>query len=76
MHALMMNSKLLSRRCCGGPMLALSLLCVGLGLMFILLSAVTLGLVFIMVGMSSEALCFLMSRSRCQTRPAHQRMAD
>ena len=67
------NDSLLSRRCCGGPILAVNLLCVGLGVMFMMLSAMTLGLVFVAVGTSTEALCFLMGRSRCSNRGSQHR---
>jgi hypothetical protein len=62
-----------SRRCCGGPVLALTLLCLGFGALFLFLSASLLGLVFIAVGGLSEALCLYMSRTRCRSPVKMQR---
>jgi hypothetical protein len=63
-----------SRRCCGGPVLALMLLCCGFGILFLFLSASLLGLVFIAIGALSEALCLYLSRTRCSTPVKAQRM--
>ncbi|MET0028417.1 MAG: hypothetical protein ABW101_12335 [Candidatus Thiodiazotropha sp.] len=60
--------RLFSRRCCGGPVLAMTLLCFGFGVLFLFLSAYRLGLVFIAVGALSELLCLYLGRSRCQRR--------
>lgn len=62
----MWNSRIISRRCCGGPVLAMTLLFTGLGILFLLLSASVPGAVFIAVGILSEGLCFILSRSRCR----------
>lgn len=59
---------LISRNCCGGPVLALALLCLMIGLLFVSLSAVSPGLVFIGVGGMAEGLCLALGRSRCQAR--------
>jgi hypothetical protein len=56
----------LSRGCCGGPVLVLTLLCCGFGALFLFLSASLLGLVFIAVGALSEGLCLYLGRSRCR----------
>jgi hypothetical protein len=55
----------LSRRCCGGPVLVLSLALVLFGLLFILLSATGLGWMFITIGTATFGLCLLLGRSRC-----------
>lgn len=65
---IMWVSRLLSRQCCGGPVLAMTLLCLGFGTLFIVLSAGLLGLVFIAVGVSAEALCFYLGYRRCRRR--------
>ena len=70
----MWNSRLLSRRCCGGPVLAMTLLCIGFGALFMLLSAYALGLAFIAIGALAESLCFALSRSRCQRRYPDRQM--
>ncbi len=57
-----------SRRCCGGPVLAMTLLCFGFGVLFLFLSASLLGLVFIAVGGLAEALCLYLGRTRCAQR--------
>jgi len=62
----MWNSRILSRRCCGGPVLAMTLLFAGMGFLFLLLSASVLGAVFLAVGILSEGLCFILSRTRCR----------
>ncbi|MBL3589749.1 MAG: hypothetical protein JMN24_08145 [gamma proteobacterium endosymbiont of Lamellibrachia anaximandri] len=62
----MWHSRILSRHCCGGPVLAMTLLFAGLGFLFLLLSAYVPGLVFIAVGVLSEGLCFILSRTRCR----------
>ncbi len=62
----MWNSRIISRRCCGGPVLAMTLLFAGLGFMFLLLSASVPGVVFITVGVLAEGLCLLLSRTRCR----------
>lgn len=58
-------SRLLSRQCCGGPVLAMNLLCLAFGVFFVSLSAGLLGLVFIAVGVLAEALCFAIGFRRC-----------
>jgi len=58
--------QLTSRKCCGGPVLVLSLLCLAVGLLFVGLSAVSLGLVFITVGGMAEGLCLLLGHTRCR----------
>ena len=68
-------NRIFSRRCCGGPVLALTLLCFGFGVLFLFLSASLLGLVFIIVGGLAEALCLYLGRSRCQRRYQVQRQA-
>lgn len=62
----MWNSRMISRHCCGGPVLAMALLFVGLGFLFLLLSAAVPGAVFIAVGVLAEGLCLILSRTRCQ----------
>jgi hypothetical protein len=61
--------KLLSRHCCGGPVLAMTLLCLGFGALFILLSAGLLGLVFIAVGGFSLTLCLYLGSKWCIRYP-------
>ncbi|EXJ15614.1 hypothetical protein [Imhoffiella purpurea] len=56
---------LFSRRCCGGPVLALSLALVLFGTLFELLAASGLGWVFLAVGAGTLALCMLLGQSRC-----------
>ena len=56
---------LISRRCCGGPVLILSLVFGLLGLMFASLSAVALGWVFMGTGIATFGLCMLLGQSRC-----------
>lgn len=56
---------ILSRRCCGGPVLMLALALMALGVFFILLSALGLGWVFIGIGAASFGLCLWLSQSRC-----------
>lgn len=58
--------RLLSRKCCGGPVLVLALLCLTIGLLFLGLSAVSPGLVFIAVGGLAEGLCLWLGRTRCR----------
>ncbi len=62
----MWNSRIISSRCCGGPVLAMTLLFAGTGVLFLLLSASVPGLVFIAVGVLAEGLCLLLSRTRCK----------
>ena len=57
-----------SRRCCGGPVLAMMLLCFGFGALFLFLSASLLGIVFIAAGGLAEALCLYLGRTRCPRR--------
>jgi hypothetical protein len=52
--------------CCGGPVLAMTLLCFAFGILFLFLSASLLGLVFITAGGLAEVLCIYMGRTRCQ----------
>jgi uncharacterized membrane protein YiaA len=59
--------QLTSHNCCGGPVLALTLLCLAVGLLFVGLSAASLGLVFITVGGMAEGLCLLLGRTRCRS---------
>ncbi len=59
---------LFSRRCCGGPVLMLSLAFLLFGTVFTLLSAQALGLVFMATGAATLGLCMLLGKSRC-TRP-------
>lgn len=61
----MRNSWPISRNCCGGPLLILTLLCMGVGVLFLTLSATAPGLIFIGVGVSTECLCIFLSRTRC-----------
>ena len=61
-------SRLLSRQCCGGPVLAMSLLCIGFGSLFLLLSAGLLGWVFIAVGSAALGLCLALGFGRCRHR--------
>jgi hypothetical protein len=61
-----------SRRCCGGPVLALTLLCFGFGALFLFLSASLLGIVFIAVGGLSEVLCLYLGRTRCRPYKARR----
>ena len=72
----MWNSRLLSKRCCGGPVLAMTLLCIGFGTLFLCLSAYALGLVFIAVGALSESLCIVHSRNRCPQRYTDQQIVS
>jgi hypothetical protein len=60
--------RLFSWRCCGGPVLGMTLLCSGFGVLFLFLSAYRLGLVFIAVGVLSELLCLYLGRTRCARR--------
>jgi len=60
-----MLASLISRKCCGGPILALNLLCLGIGIVFLASSAILPGLVFMAVGLLAEGLCLYLSRSRC-----------
>jgi hypothetical protein len=69
-------SLLISRHCCGGPVLFLALLCLGVGLLFVALSATVPGLVFIAVGVFAEALCLALGRNRCPNRYDSEQMAD
>ena len=57
-----------SRRCCGGPVLAMTLLCFGFGVLFLFLSAFLPGLVFIAAGGLAEVLCLFLGRTRCRRR--------
>jgi hypothetical protein len=65
---IMLLTRLLSRQCCGGPVLAMTLLCVGFGGLFLLLSAGLLGWVFIAVGAASLGLCLYLGYGRCRHR--------
>lgn len=65
---IMLLSRLLSRQCCGGPVLAMTLLCIGFGALFLLLSAGLLGWVFITVGAASLGLCLTLGYGRCRQR--------
>lgn len=60
-----MIASLISKNCCGGPILALNLLCLGIGVFFLALSAILPGLVFMAAGLLTEGLCLYLSRSRC-----------
>ena len=59
---------LMSSKCCGGPVLALTLMCLTFGLLFVGLSAVSLGVVFVAAGGMAEGLCLLLGRTRCRNR--------
>ena len=56
---------LMSRQCCGGPVLTLTLLCLSVGILFLLVSATLPGLIFIAAGLAAELLCLYLGRSRC-----------
>lgn len=58
--------QLFSRRCCGGPILALALFCMGLGLLLVVLSAAVPGLVFMAVAGLSVGSCLVLGRYRCR----------
>ncbi|WPL12299.1 hypothetical protein Thiosp_02063 [Thiorhodovibrio litoralis] len=60
---------LFSRRCCGGPVLVLSLALVAFGVLFKLLAASGLGWVFLAVGVSTLGLCMLLGQRRCPAKP-------
>ena len=60
-------SSLFSRRCCGGPVLALWLVCLALGVLFAFTGALIPGLVFIATGFLAEAMCLLLGQSRCRS---------
>ena len=59
---------LLSRRCCGGAVLALWLACLALGLLFAFTGAVIPGLVLIATGFLAEVMCLMLGQSRCRPR--------
>ena len=59
-------SSLFSRRCCGGPVLALWLVCLALGMLFAFTGALIPGLVFIATGFLAEGMCLLLGQSRCR----------
>ena len=60
---------LLSRRCCGGPVLALWFVCLALGMLFAFTGALIPGLVFIATGFLAEAMCLMLGQSRCKPVP-------
>lgn len=62
----MCMSRLLSRRCCGGPVLTLSLVFSLLGGLFLALAATGPGVVFILSGVGALILCMTLGRSRCR----------
>lgn len=64
-------NRLLSRRCCGGPVLALALICGAIGALFILLSATSPGIMFILTGAAGFGLCLAMGYRRCRLIPDH-----
>jgi hypothetical protein len=58
-------SGLFSARCCGGPVILLTLLSIGFGLLFLLLAATELAAVFILTGSLALLSCLYLGRSRC-----------
>lgn len=65
---MMRLTTLFSRRCCGGPVLVLSLGLVLFGTIFLMLSAAVLGLTFVGIGVATFGLCILLGQSRCPRR--------
>lgn len=59
---------LFSRRCCGGPILVLSLAFIAFGGVFLALSAASLGGVFLIIGIATLTFCMLLGQSRCPRR--------
>ncbi len=68
--------RLFSGRCCGGPVLGMTLMCSAFGVLFLFLSAYRLGLVFIAVGALSEMLCLYLGRTRCERRLKARLLTD
>ena len=64
-------STMLSRRCCGGPVLVLMLLCLGVSVLFFYRSAWVPGSVFLVAGLLALGTCLLMGRNRCRSRHVH-----
>ncbi len=60
------TSTLFSRRCCGGPTLALTLFFSFLGVLFVILSATVPGLVLLATGISALGLCMMLGQKRCR----------
>ena len=58
-------SRFFSPQCCGGPVLAMSLLCIGFGVLFLLFSAIEPGIVLILIGLLEAALCLYLGTARC-----------
>jgi hypothetical protein len=58
-------SALFSARCCGGPVVLLTLVSIVFGLLFLLLSATELAVVFILAGSLAILSCLYLGRSRC-----------
>lgn len=56
---------LFSPKCCGGPVLLLSVISAGFGVLFLMLAAFELGAVFISVGLIATGLCLYLGASRC-----------
>ena len=56
---------LISRRCCGGPIVLLSLAFFLFGALFSVLSAIGLGMVFVAVGAAAFGMCLWLAQSRC-----------
>lgn len=62
---------LFTRRCCGGPTLALTLFCSFFGVLFMLLSATSLGVVFLLTGSATLGLCLALGQKRCRNMQTH-----
>jgi membrane-bound ClpP family serine protease len=57
---------LMSRICCAGPLLALTLLCMSIGVLFAIFSFTTPGIVYISVAILAQGFCMLLGQSRYQ----------
>ncbi|MBV2092671.1 MAG: hypothetical protein KUF72_17470 [Candidatus Thiodiazotropha sp. (ex Ctena orbiculata)] len=59
--------QLLSVRCCGGPVVFLTLISIAFGLLFLVLSATQLAVVFMLAGSVAMLSCLYLGSSRCST---------